>query len=98
MNGQNAFMNSSVGLTTHSAVALGPFEGDGLRRQLAEHDVERRDDGERERDGDGVRGGLRPSAPAGTSSAGSTSEASAGSPIQPRPMLAIVMPSCVAAM
>ena len=98
MNGQKAFMKSSVGLTTHSAVALRPFERDRLGRQLAEHDVQGGDDGERDGHGDACARSPRPSRPAGTSSAGSISEASAGSPIQPSPMLAIVMPSCVAAM
>ena len=38
---------------------LRPFERDPFRRQLAEDDLERGDDEERQRDGDAVRGGHR---------------------------------------
>ena len=73
------------------------FERDPFRRQLAEHDLRRGDDRECDRHGDAVRGGggeMRGQ----KDSAGSKIDASAGSAIQPRPRLAIVMPSCVAAM
>ena len=47
------------GLDDPERGCLGPLEGDCLGRQLAEHDVKGRDDGERDRDGNGVRGGSR---------------------------------------
>ena len=76
---------------------LGALERNRFRRQLAEHDVQGGDDRERDGDRDAVAV-VSAIATGRNANTGWMSEASAGSPIQPRPMLAIVMPSCVAAM
>ena len=72
--------------------ALGALEAEELRRLLAEHDVQRRDDGEGDDEGDDVDAASRetPALASGSSSMCAT----VGSPIQPRPSEASVMPSC----
>ena len=98
MNGQSAFMKISVGFTTQQRGGLGPLERDRLRRELAEHDVQRGDDRERDRRRRWCARSWSAIMLGRNCNEGSITEASAGSPIHPRPMLAIVMPSWVAAM
>ena len=97
MKGQNAFMNSSVGLTTHRAVisgrsratVLGASSPSTMCSAVITANAQ----------ATAMVCAVVAAIGAGrNASAGSNSDASAGSPIQPRPMLAMVMPSCVAAM
>ena len=97
MNGQKAFMKSSVGLTTHSAVAsarssamvFGASSPSTMCRAVMMANAI----------ATAMLCAVVSAMAAGrNASAGWISEASAGSPIQPRPRLAIVMPSWVAAM
>ena len=55
MNGQNAFMKSSVGFTRRRAVVSALCKGDRLWRELAERDVQRRNQRKRDRHGNAVR-------------------------------------------
>ena len=76
--------------------AVGALQGQRLGDQLAEDDVQEGDEQEGQDGGDGVRGGA---VPAGRQAEQRLEQlARAGSATKPRPMLARVMPSCVAAM
>ena len=76
---------------------LRALERDPLWRELSKDDLQGRDHRERDRDGDAVDGGRREIG-GSHRNAGSMYEASAGSAIHPRPRLAIVIPTWVAAM
>ena len=74
----------------------GPIERERLRRELADDDVQERDRREaRSRPRSSARAAASRCRPPRARAA--SSDATAGSPIQPRPRLASVMPSCVAA-
>ena len=76
---------------------LGVEQGERLGHQLAQDDVQDGDDDEGDDRRDAVRGDGRQAA-GSQRKPPSISPASAGSPIQPRPSEASVMPSCVAEM
>ena len=99
MNGQKALMKSSVGLTTTKRRRLRTLERDGLGRELAEHDVQGGDDGKGDRDGRCCAPWLA-AIVAGRKPRSGLDESRRAPARQPTrgPRLAIVMPSCVAAM
>ena len=91
-------MKSSVGLTTSSAVASARSSAIVFGASSPSTMWSAVMIANAMRDGDAVRGGRGDGGRQDVERAARSSEASAGSPIQPSPMLAIVMPSCVAAM
>ena len=97
MNGQNASHEELGRLDDQQRSRLGPLERNRFRREFAKRDVQRGDDRKCDGDRDAVGSGFRDMG-GQERHRGQHSSARAGSPIHPRPMLAIVIPSCVAAM
>ena len=86
------------GAATQRLTVLGVEQGQRLGHQLAQDDVEDGDDDERDGRGDGVGGDGRQRVRAASAKPPWIRPASAGSPIQPSPSEARVMPSWVAEM